>query len=104
MGIYALLFLDATGWIVAIMSILKLGEKSVYQLFERNRMLKIVDPERQQAHGGTDIFRILKRTRGIRRGMQENNLDKNGHKTFFIALHHCHVFLVDNFSCQPKTM
>ncbi len=37
----------------------------------------------------TDTFRILKRIRGIRRGMQEDNLNKNGRQTFFLR----HVFL-----------
>jgi hypothetical protein len=34
----------------------------------------------------TDTFRILKRIRGIRMGMQEDNLNKNGRQTFWV--HH----------------
>jgi len=38
-----------------------------------------------KSNNPTDTFGISKRTRGTWRGMQEGNLNKKGHKTFFLC-------------------
>ena len=50
----------------------------------------------------TDTFRTLKRMKGIRWGMQEDDLNKNGR--FFFTLHLCHVFLTGKITRQVKTL
>ena len=57
-----------------------------------------------KSNNPTDTFGISKRTRGTWRGMQEGNFNKKGHKSFFFALHLCHVFLNGEITRQPKRM